>query len=203
MPYIFRNEQAWRDPHRCPLSGGDNLTLPWEKGYLTWSYCLHKKETETFWLPFIMSSMWPPLLHTRGGSASGLTITFETIVSFLAQLIVKHESIRTQLLFILLSLRPWTRHLPIYARSYTVFWSVLYCCFWVLVFTMVTIFNTETLRMIWCAFVKTRDKNSIWWRGMLDKCVVPATTVSTIIHISSISCVPGVMVPWCCQLKTR
>ena len=48
--------------------------------------------------------------------AGGFTVTFEKIVSFLAQMVVDHKSRRIKLLFNALSLRTYMRHLPIYAR---------------------------------------------------------------------------------------
>ena len=60
--------------------------------------------------------MWPLFLYTRRCSTSGLTVIFETIVSFLVELVVEYESSRIQLLFTASSLWPCVKHLPISAR---------------------------------------------------------------------------------------
>ena len=60
--------------------------------------------------------MWPTFMYTWRCSAGGVTVILETIVSFLAQLIVKHKSRNIQLLFTAFLPCPCVRHLPICDR---------------------------------------------------------------------------------------
>ena len=135
-----------------------------------------------FRLPSIVYSNWPQFINTRRCYSGGITVTFEKIVSFLAQLIVYHESRRIQLLFTVSSLWPFVRQLPICAWLRPELFGVLSTvAYGNRFFLMSPLFTIKTLYAKWCVVVKAWGKNSTQYIGMLDERVVPSTTASIIL----------------------